>query len=162
MMSLRPIYHQCEPRIEAHIFVAFLAYCLYVTLRAQLNRLRRRPNGHRRGRPMIEQRATLRVMVLIGGAEAPPPSSGRSPRQGVGSRRKGAVPTMRSRSPASKSRADRRSSTASRPHPSTPLSRSGEADRPIPNRFRTRSCAEEQAGTRLVARHELAHRRHFG
>jgi transposase len=38
-LRLRPIYHQCEPRIEAHIFVAFLAYCLHVTLRARLRPL---------------------------------------------------------------------------------------------------------------------------
>ena len=35
-LSLRPIFHQLEHRIEAHIFVAFLAYCLYVSLRARL------------------------------------------------------------------------------------------------------------------------------
>ena len=35
-LKLRPIYHQLENRIEAHIFVAFMAYCLHVTLRAQL------------------------------------------------------------------------------------------------------------------------------
>lgn len=35
-MSLRPIYHQKEERIEAHIFLAFLAYCLHVTLRQML------------------------------------------------------------------------------------------------------------------------------
>ena len=38
-LNLRPIYHQCEQRIEAHIFVAFLAYCLHVTLRARLKPL---------------------------------------------------------------------------------------------------------------------------
>ena len=38
-LQLRPIYHQCGPRIEAHIFVAFLAYCLHVTLRARLKPL---------------------------------------------------------------------------------------------------------------------------
>lgn len=32
-LAVRPIYHQRESRIEAHIFVAFLAYCLHVTLR---------------------------------------------------------------------------------------------------------------------------------
>ena len=32
-LALRPIYHRLEHRIEAHIFVAFLAYCLHVTLR---------------------------------------------------------------------------------------------------------------------------------
>lgn len=38
-LQLRPIYHQREQRIEAHIFVAFLAYCLHVTLRARLKPL---------------------------------------------------------------------------------------------------------------------------
>jgi transposase len=38
-LSLRPIYHQLERRIEAHIFVAFLAYALHVTLRARLRPL---------------------------------------------------------------------------------------------------------------------------
>ena len=38
-LQLRPIYHQLEHRIEAHIFVAFLAYCLHVTLRARLKPL---------------------------------------------------------------------------------------------------------------------------
>jgi len=32
-LSIRPIYHQKESRIEAHIFVAFIAYCLQATLR---------------------------------------------------------------------------------------------------------------------------------
>ena len=38
-LHLRPIHHQLERRIEAHIFVAFLAYCLHVTLRARLKPL---------------------------------------------------------------------------------------------------------------------------
>jgi transposase len=38
-LGLRPIYHQLERRIEAHIFVAFIAYCLHVTLRARLKPL---------------------------------------------------------------------------------------------------------------------------
>ena len=38
-LAIRPIYHQLESRIEAHIFVAFLAYCLQVTLKAQLRQL---------------------------------------------------------------------------------------------------------------------------
>jgi Transposase DDE domain len=38
-LQLRPIHHQLEERIEAHIFVAFLAYCLHVTLRARLKPL---------------------------------------------------------------------------------------------------------------------------
>ena len=35
-LAVRPIYHQNEDRIEAHIFVAFLAYCLQVTLKGKL------------------------------------------------------------------------------------------------------------------------------
>ena len=38
-LAIRPIFHQCERRIEAHIFVAFLAYCLQVTLTRRLNGL---------------------------------------------------------------------------------------------------------------------------
>jgi transposase len=35
-LRLRPIYHRLEGRVEAHIFVAFLAYCLQVTLKNRL------------------------------------------------------------------------------------------------------------------------------
>lgn len=37
-LALRPIHHQLAARIEAHIFVSFLAYCLQVTLKARLRR----------------------------------------------------------------------------------------------------------------------------
>lgn len=38
-LLVRPIFHQKEERIEAHIFVAFLAYALQVTLRRRLRDL---------------------------------------------------------------------------------------------------------------------------
>jgi len=38
-LSVRPIYHQLEHRIEAHIFVSFLAYCIHVSLREKARRL---------------------------------------------------------------------------------------------------------------------------
>jgi len=38
-LAIRPIFHQEERRIEAHIFIAFLAYCLHVTLGQQLKAL---------------------------------------------------------------------------------------------------------------------------
>jgi len=38
-LALRPIYHQLEHRVEAHIFISFLAYCLQVTLRGRLRNL---------------------------------------------------------------------------------------------------------------------------
>jgi hypothetical protein len=38
-LALRPIHHQLEHRIEAHIFISFLAYCLHVSLRRRLRDL---------------------------------------------------------------------------------------------------------------------------
>jgi hypothetical protein len=38
-LGLRPIFHHKAKRIEAHRFVAFLAYCLSITLRQQLRGL---------------------------------------------------------------------------------------------------------------------------
>jgi transposase len=38
-LGIRPIYHQLEHRVEAHILVAFLAYCLTVTLKNRLQAL---------------------------------------------------------------------------------------------------------------------------
>ncbi len=35
-LGIRPIYHQLEHRVDAHILVAFLAYCLTVTLKHRL------------------------------------------------------------------------------------------------------------------------------
>jgi len=38
-LGLRPIFHQKPGRIEAHLLVAFLAYCLSITLRQRLRKL---------------------------------------------------------------------------------------------------------------------------
>ncbi len=38
-LAIRPIFHQDEARVEAHIFIAFLAYCLHVTLGRRLHAL---------------------------------------------------------------------------------------------------------------------------
>ncbi len=38
-LGIRPVFHQKESRIEAHIFVSFLAYCLHVTMRQKLKAL---------------------------------------------------------------------------------------------------------------------------
>ena len=38
-LAIRPVFHQEEHRIEAHIFIAFLAYCVHVTLARQLKAL---------------------------------------------------------------------------------------------------------------------------
>ncbi len=54
-LQLRPIYHQAEHRVEAHIFVAFIAYCLHVTLRARLKPLA----------PGLTSRAVLDKMAAV-------------------------------------------------------------------------------------------------
>jgi hypothetical protein len=38
-LAIRPVFHHDEKRIEAHIFVAFLAYCLQITLTRRLHGL---------------------------------------------------------------------------------------------------------------------------
>jgi len=38
-LAIRPVFHKIERRIEAHIFVAFLAYCMQVTLTRRLHAL---------------------------------------------------------------------------------------------------------------------------
>src|SRR2546425_823247 len=38
-MGIRPLYHQLGHRVEAHILVAFLAYCLLITLKNRLQAL---------------------------------------------------------------------------------------------------------------------------
>jgi hypothetical protein len=57
-LAIRPIYHQLESRIEAHIFVAFLAYCLQVTLKAQLRPLA----GGTTPRAVIEKFKTMQMV----------------------------------------------------------------------------------------------------
>jgi transposase len=54
-LDLRPIYHQLENRIEAHIFVSFMAYCPHLSLRAQL-----RPHA-----PGLTSRAVLDKFAAI-------------------------------------------------------------------------------------------------
>jgi transposase len=38
-LGIRPIYHQNDERVQAHIFVCFQAYCLWVTLQGRLHPL---------------------------------------------------------------------------------------------------------------------------
>jgi hypothetical protein len=54
-LGLRPIYHQLEKRVEAHILVAFLAYALSVTLKQRLQALA----------PGLTPRAVLEKLATI-------------------------------------------------------------------------------------------------
>jgi len=57
-LALRPIYHKDPERIEAHLFIAFLAYCLAITLRQQL----RSVAGGLMPRVVFEKLATLQML----------------------------------------------------------------------------------------------------
>jgi hypothetical protein len=57
-LHLRPIRHHIEPRIEAHILVCFLAYCLHVTLRKRLE-------AHAPGLTPREVLATLSGLLML-------------------------------------------------------------------------------------------------
>jgi len=57
-LGLRPLYHQLEHRVEAHILVAFLAYCLMVTLK---NRLQAHAPGLTAG-GVLEKLATIQML----------------------------------------------------------------------------------------------------
>ena len=57
-LGLRPVYHRLEQRVEAHIFVAFLAYCLQVTLK---NRMRDQAPGLS-PRQVLEKLATIQMI----------------------------------------------------------------------------------------------------
>jgi len=54
-LALRPVHHQIGPRVEAHVFVAFLGYCLTMTLRMKL----------RTRAPGLTPRAVLQVLSAI-------------------------------------------------------------------------------------------------
>lgn len=57
-LQIRPIFHQKERRIEAHIFVAYLAYCLQVSLQGKL----RQVAGGLTPRTVLEKFATMQMM----------------------------------------------------------------------------------------------------
>ncbi len=59
-LAVRPVFHQLERRVEAHIFVAFLSYCLTATLRKRLE-------VHAPGltpRAVLEKLATIQMIEV--------------------------------------------------------------------------------------------------
>ena len=57
-LAVRPVYHQREDRIEAHILVAFLAFCVHATLR---HKLRSKAPGLT-PRSLIEQLSAIQML----------------------------------------------------------------------------------------------------
>ena len=57
-LAIRPVYHQQPARIEAHLFIAFLSYCLLITLRVRL----KTHAGGLMPRSVFEKLATLQLL----------------------------------------------------------------------------------------------------
>jgi transposase len=68
-LSIRPLFHQLEPRVKAHVMVAFLGYALWVTLK---HLLKRRPtlvakpseSGADKAQPLSPMRALALLSTL--------------------------------------------------------------------------------------------------
>lgn len=59
-LAVRPIYHQLERRIEAQIFVSFLASCVHVSLREKARRLA----PGRSARSVLEKFGTMQMLAV--------------------------------------------------------------------------------------------------
>src|SRR5437016_3140467 len=57
-LGIRPLHHQLGPRVEGHILIAFLAYCLWVTLKKRLQALAPALTPQ----AMLEKLATLQML----------------------------------------------------------------------------------------------------
>jgi transposase len=66
-LMIRPIHHQLERRILAHIFVAYQAYCLHVTLQGKLRQIA----GGLTPRSVLEKFATMQMMDVCFPTEQP-------------------------------------------------------------------------------------------
>jgi hypothetical protein len=75
-LSLRPIFHSLERRIEGHIFVSFLAYCLHACLRPLAPGLT--------PRPLLEKFAAMQMLDVL----FRPPTDGNWSSAATPSRRK--------------------------------------------------------------------------
>ena len=60
-LAVRPVYHQTDDRIDAHIFVSFMSYCLFVTLKHKA----------RRAAPGLTARAVLEKFGLYARVQYP-------------------------------------------------------------------------------------------
>ena len=81
-LSVRPLFHQLEPRVMAHVMIAFLGYALWVTLK---HLLKRRPaivskpsaSGDENVQPMTPMRAIALLSTLQSADIVLPTTDGR-------------------------------------------------------------------------------------
>src|SRR5271166_4109766 len=81
-LSVRPLFHQLEPRVKAHILVAFLGYALWVTLKHLLKRRPPvEPKQSASGVDNAQSMTPMRVIALLSTLQSadivPPTTDGR-------------------------------------------------------------------------------------
>jgi transposase len=65
-LSVRPLFHQLEPRVKAHVMVAFLGYALWVTLKHLLKRRPAiAPGRSASGVDNVQPMSPMRVIALL-------------------------------------------------------------------------------------------------
>jgi transposase len=65
-LSIRPLFHQLEPRVKAHVMVAFLGYALWVTLKHLLKRrpvIAPKPSAS--GVDQVQPMSPMRAIALL-------------------------------------------------------------------------------------------------
>jgi hypothetical protein len=81
-LSVRPLFHQLEPRVKAHVMIVFLGYALWVTLKHLLQRRpavlpKPSPSGVDHVQPMSPMRAIALLSTLQSADIVLPTSDGR-------------------------------------------------------------------------------------
>ncbi|HEY6339355.1 MAG TPA: IS1634 family transposase [Candidatus Sulfotelmatobacter sp.] len=65
-LSIRPLFHQLEPRVKAHVMVAFLGYALWVTLKHVLKRRPATvPKPSESGVDNVEPMSPMKAIALL-------------------------------------------------------------------------------------------------
>src|SRR5215831_1002700 len=81
-LSIRPLFHQLEPRVKAHVMVAFLGYALWVTLKHLLKRraatvTKPSPSGVENAEPLSPMKALALLSTLQSADIVLPTTDGR-------------------------------------------------------------------------------------
>jgi transposase len=64
-LSVRPLFHQLEPRVKAHVLVAFLGYALWVTLKQLLKRRPAVTKPSASGADNAQSMSPMRAIALL-------------------------------------------------------------------------------------------------
>jgi len=68
-LSIRPLFHQLEPRVKAHVMVAFLGYALWVTLKHLLQEKRMAISAEEHIQPALSPARALALLSTLHSAD---------------------------------------------------------------------------------------------